>query len=55
MKKGKKPASPKRARVVRKCKSAYQAPKATFVARKQEVRLLGCADTETGCTTTYHP
>jgi len=54
MKKGKKPASRKRVSDVRKGKSAYKAPKATFVARKQKARLLGCGDSETLCTTTYH-
>jgi len=39
----------------KKLKSVYQAPKATFVPRKQEAaRLLGCGDSETLCTTTYH-
>ncbi|MEN6312274.1 MAG: hypothetical protein ABFD80_12135 [Acidobacteriota bacterium] len=36
-------------------KAVYEAPKATFIAVKKEERLTTCGDSETLCTTTYHP
>jgi len=49
----KKEGSEKRASVVQKV--VYEAPKATFIAVKKEERLTTCGDSETLCTTTYHP
>jgi len=49
----KKKGSKKRASAVQKM--AYETPKATFIAVKKEERLTTCGDSETLCTTTYHP